>query len=45
MSLLQISRYLGHESLDTTVVYTHLTNVSEARTQQALKTLYRPARV
>jgi len=45
VSLLQISRYLGHASLDTTVVYTHLTNVSEARTQAALKTLYRPARV
>jgi integrase/recombinase XerD len=42
-ALLQISRYLGHESLDTTVVYTHLTSVSEARTQQALRTLYRPA--
>jgi site-specific recombinase XerD len=45
VSLLQISRYLGHESLDTTVVYTHLTRVSEARTQAALATLYRPAQV
>ncbi len=43
VSLLQISRYLGHESLDTTVVYTHLTAISEARTQAALATLYRPA--
>jgi integrase/recombinase XerD len=42
VSLLQISRYLGHESLDTTVVYTHLTALSEARTQAALHTLYRP---
>jgi len=42
VSLLQISRYLGHASLDTTVVYTHLTAVSEARTQAALHTLYRP---
>jgi site-specific recombinase XerD len=42
VSLLQISRYLGHKSLDTTVVYTHLTRVSEARTQAALRTLYRP---
>jgi site-specific recombinase XerD len=32
---------LGHESLDTTVIYTHLTNVSEARTQVALATLYK----
>jgi integrase len=43
VSLLQISRYLGHESLDTTVVYTHLTAISEARTQAALATLYHPA--
>jgi site-specific recombinase XerD len=41
VSLLQISRYLGHESLDTTVVYTHLTHASEARTQAALSTLQR----
>src|ERR1035441_5302227 len=41
VSLRQISTYLGHESLDTTVLYTHLTNVSEARTQVALDTLYR----
>ena len=40
VSLLQISRYLGHESLDTTVIYTHLTAISEARTQRALNTLY-----
>lgn len=42
VSLRQISSYLGHESLDTTVIYTHLTAVSEARTQQALQNLYRP---
>ena len=41
VSLRQISSYLGHESLDTTAVYTHLTAVSEARTQLALKNLYR----
>ncbi len=41
VSLRQISAYLGHESLDTTVIYTHLTNVSEARTQAALITLYK----
>jgi len=40
VSLRQISAYLGHESLDTTVIYTHLTAVSEARTQAALNTLY-----
>jgi site-specific recombinase XerD len=42
VSLRQISQYLGHESLDTTVVYTHLTALSEARTQAALAALYPP---
>jgi site-specific recombinase XerD len=41
VSLRQISHYLGHESLDTTVIYTHLTAISEAKTQAALQTLYR----
>jgi site-specific recombinase XerD len=40
VSLRQISTYLGHESLDTTVLYTHLTNVSEARTHLALHKLH-----
>jgi integrase/recombinase XerD len=43
VSLRQISSYLGHASLDTTAIYTHLTAVSEARTQVALQNLYRPA--
>jgi site-specific recombinase XerD len=42
VSLRQISQYLGHESLDTTVIYTHLTALSEAKTQAALKALYQP---
>jgi integrase/recombinase XerD len=42
VSLRQISQYLGHESLDTTVIYTHLTAISEARTQAALSALYQP---
>lgn len=42
VSLRQISSYLGHESLDTTAIYTHLTAVSEARTQVALAKLYQP---
>jgi integrase/recombinase XerD len=42
VSLRQISQYLGHESLDTTVIYTHLTCISEARTQAALSALYQP---
>jgi site-specific recombinase XerD len=40
VSLRQISSYLGHESLDTTAIYTHLTAASEARTQAALHKLY-----
>ena len=40
--LRQISEYLGHQSLDTTAIYLHLTAVSEARTQAALARLYRP---
>ncbi len=42
VSLRQISSYLGHESLDTTALYTHLTAISEARTQAALVALYQP---
>lgn len=42
VNLRQISQYLGHESLDTTVIYTHLTAISEARTQAALTALYLP---
>ena len=41
VSLRQISQYLGHGSLDTTVLYTHLTSISEARTRAALETLHR----
>jgi site-specific recombinase XerD len=37
---LQISKYLGHESIETTVIYTHLTALSEARTQAALTLLH-----
>ena len=40
VSLLQISKYLGHESIETTVIYTHLTAISEARTQAALALLH-----
>jgi len=40
VSIRQIAQYLGHESLDTTVIYTHLTAVSEARTLTALASLH-----
>jgi integrase/recombinase XerD len=42
VSLRQISSYLGHDSLNTTALYTHLTAISEARTQLALAALYQP---
>jgi site-specific recombinase XerD len=42
VSVRQIGSYLGHESLDTTAIYVHLTAVSEARTQAALAVLYQP---
>lgn len=39
VSLRQIASYLGHSSLDTTVIYTHLTAVSEARALEAVEKL------
>lgn len=39
VSLRLISQYLGHDSLDTTVIYTHLTATSEAQARQALDRL------
>ena len=41
VSLRLISQYLGHASLQTTVIYTHLTPLNEARTRTALEVLYR----
>ena len=35
-----LSAYIGHASLDTTMVYLHLTETSEARVQTALNTLF-----
>jgi integrase len=42
VSLPHLAKYLGHESLETTIIYTHLTDLSEARTQSALAKLYQP---
>lgn len=39
VSLRQIAAYLGHSSLDTTVIYTHLTMVSEAKARTAIEGL------
>ena len=39
VSLRQIGAYLGHSSLDTTVIYTHLTAVSEAKARAVLDQL------
>ena len=41
VSLRLISLYLGHASLETTLIYTHLTPLNEARTRAALEVLHR----
>ena len=38
-SLRQISAYLGHASLKPTLVYLHLTEISETKARDALRTL------
>ena len=40
VSIRLISQYLGHASLDTTLIYTHLTAVSEERAIAALQRLF-----
>ena len=40
VSIRLISQYLGHASLDTTLIYTHLTAVSEERAVAALQRLF-----
>ena len=40
VSLRLISQYLGHASLERTLIYTHLTPLNEARTRAALATLH-----
>lgn len=40
ISLRLISQYLGHASLETTLIYTHLTAVSESQAVAALQRLY-----
>ena len=37
VSLRQIAAYLGHSTLDTTVVYTHLTAVGEAKARKVIE--------
>jgi len=41
VSLRLISQYLGHASIETTLIYTHLTPLNEQRTRAALDTLHR----
>jgi integrase/recombinase XerD len=43
VSLRQIASYLGHSSLDTTVIYTHLTAVSEGKALRVIEALTRQA--
>lgn len=40
VSIRLISQYLGHASLETTLVYTHLTAISEERNREALERLH-----
>ena len=40
VSLRLISQFLGHSSLDTTAIYTHLTSTTEAHARQALERLH-----
>jgi len=40
VSLREISRYLGHASLATTLVYTHLTDLTDLRSREAQEVLY-----
>jgi site-specific recombinase XerD len=39
VSIRLISAYLGHASLETTLIYTHLTAVNEASARAALEKL------
>ena len=39
VSIRLISAYLGHASLETTIIYTHLTAVNEASARAALEKL------
>jgi integrase/recombinase XerD len=41
VSIRLISQYLGHASLETTLIYTHLSAVSEGKAVEALQRLYR----
>jgi site-specific recombinase XerD len=43
VSIRLISAYLGHSSLETTLIYTHLTAVNEASARAAIERLLPPA--
>ena len=41
VSLKVIQKYMGHSSLQTTLVYLHLTETAEANARQTIETLFR----
>jgi site-specific recombinase XerD len=45
ISIRLISQYLGHASLEVTLIYTHLSAVSESKAVEALQRLYRQSKV
>ncbi len=40
VNIRQLRDYLGHTSIKTTLIYTHLTELSETRTQATIQSLY-----
>ncbi len=42
VSLKAIQKYLGHSSLQTTMVYLHLTEIAEADARQVINQLFAP---
>ncbi len=41
MSLKVIQKYLGHSSLQTTMIYLHLTEIAEANSREKIEEIFR----